>query len=236
MAGIFVSYRQADAKAWAISLRDDLAEVFGTDQVFLDKDTLHAGNWRDQIHAALDCCKVVVIVIGPRWLSIADEQNRPRINLADDVHHQEVALALSRPDVTVIPVLVDEASMPRPEQLAEDLRKLCDQQARRIGDTQGRRKADLDILIKDIEAVAGIQSRRPPNGQNHPASSAWFKFDKATLGIALILTLCSAMYAYLDNVPLASGETFSLLILFYVLVPGMKWLWSKLLKERRGTT
>ena len=92
MAGIFVSYRQADAKAWAISLRDELAEAFGADQVFLDKDTLHAGNWRDQIHAALDRCKVVLIVIGPHWLSTADDQNRPRIHLPDDVHHQEVAL------------------------------------------------------------------------------------------------------------------------------------------------
>ena len=240
MAGIFVSYRQADAKGWAISLRDDLAEVFGADQVFLDKDTLHAGNWRDQIHAALDRCKVVLIVIGPRWLSIADEQNRPRINLTDDVHHQEVALALSRRAVTVIPVLVDDASMPRPEQLAEDLRKLCDQQARRIGDTQSRRKADLDVLIKDIEAVGDIQSRARSELQNQPGSpsqrESWFKLDRTTLSIALALTLCSAMYAYLSSVPLASGETFFLLIMFYALVPGMKWLWSKLLKERRETT
>ena len=43
MGGIFISYRQADAKAWAIALRDDLAGVFGNDRVFLDKDTLHAG-------------------------------------------------------------------------------------------------------------------------------------------------------------------------------------------------
>src|SRR5262249_50440497 len=203
MGGIFVSYRQADAKAWAISLRDDLAEVFGADQVFLDKDTLHAGNWRDQIHAALERCKVVLIVIGPRWLSIADDQNHPRIHLADDVHHQEVALALSRSDVTVIPVLVDEASMPHPNQMPEDLRKLCDQQARKIGDTQSRRKADLDVLIKDIEAVGRIQSRPRSEVQIHSAPttwrSSWFNLDWATLSIALVLTLCAAMYFYLSN-------------------------------------
>ena len=50
MGGIFISYRQADAKAWAIGLRDDLAKMFGDEQVFLDKDTLQAGNWRDYIH------------------------------------------------------------------------------------------------------------------------------------------------------------------------------------------
>ena len=124
MTGIFISYRQADAKAWAISLRDDLAEVFGDDQVFLDKDTLHAGNWREQIQRALDRCKVVLVVIGPRWLTIADEQKRPRVNLPDDVHRQEIGLALGRSDLTVIPVLVDDAPMPRAEQLPADLRKL----------------------------------------------------------------------------------------------------------------
>ena len=125
MAGIFISYRQADAKAWAISLRDDLAEVFGADQVYLDKDTQHAGNWREQIQRALDRCKVVLVVIGPRWLTIADEQNRPRIHLADDVHRQEIAFALSRSDLTVIPVLVDEAPLPRAEQLPAGLAKRC---------------------------------------------------------------------------------------------------------------
>src|SRR4029434_5796352 len=101
MARIFISYRQADAKAWAISLRDDLAEVFGDDQVFLDKDTLHAGNWQDQIQRALEHCTAVLVVIGLRWLTIADEQNRPRIQLPDDIHHQEIALALSRSELTV---------------------------------------------------------------------------------------------------------------------------------------
>src|SRR5574338_97595 len=125
MAGIFISYRQDDTEAWAILLCESLAKVFGEKQVFLDKDTLHAGNWRDQINQALDRCAVVLIVIGPRWLTIVDGQNRPRIGLPDDVHHQEVALALSRPDVTVIPVLVDEAPMPRPDQLPTDLRRLC---------------------------------------------------------------------------------------------------------------
>lgn len=157
MGGIFISYRQADAKAWAISLRDDLVKVFGDDQVFLDKDTLHAGNWRVQINRALDRCAVALVVIGPRWLSIVDELNQPRISLSDDVHHQEVALLLSRSNVTVIPVLVDDAVMPQAKQLPQDLRTLCDQQAYKIGDTQARRKADLDVLVKNILAVGGLK-------------------------------------------------------------------------------
>ncbi len=44
MAGIFISYRERDSKGWALSLRDRLVDEFGEARVFLDKDTLKAGN------------------------------------------------------------------------------------------------------------------------------------------------------------------------------------------------
>jgi hypothetical protein len=240
MAGIFISYRQADAKAWAISLRDDLAEVFGADQVFLDKDTLHAGNWRDQIHGALDRCTVMIVVIGPRWLTIADAQNRPRIHLADDMHHQEIALALCRSDVTVIPVLIDEAPMPSMEQLPQDLHTLCDQQARKVGDTQARRKADLEVLVKDIDAVAGIAMAARPDAQARPSPTprctSWLKLHVMTLGSACAVTLVAGMYAYLANRQLGTDELFFLLLVFWALVLGIRGLWRTFLGGRTRRT
>ena len=240
MAGIFISYRQADAKAWAISLRDDLAKVFGDEQVFLDKDALHAGNWRDQINQALDRCAVALIVIGPRWLTTVDEQNRPRIGLPDDVHHQEVALALSRSDVTVIPVLVEDASMPRAEQLPTDLHGLCDQQAYKIGDTQARRKADLEVLIQNIQTVGGLKRRVGTTNTGEVESPAklwsWFRLDVTALGIAFALTVCSAMLGNLFNDPIPEGELPILFFLFYALAVGAKRLWRVYAERRKGTT
>ena len=240
MAGIFLSYRQADAKAWAISLRDDLTKVFGEEQVFLDKDTLHAGNWRDQINQALDRCAVALIVIGPQWLTTVDEQNRPRIGLPDDVHHQEVALALSRSDVTVIPVLVDDAPMPRIEQLPTDLHGLCDQQAYKVGDTQARRKADLAFLIQNIQTVGGLKPRAGTTDNGNvelPAKPpSWFKLDITALGITFVLTVCSAMLAYHYNTQFSEGEAFVVLLLFYALVLGAKRLWRMRVERRKGTT
>ena len=176
MAGIFISYRQADAKGWAISLRDDLADVFGNDQVFLDKDNLRAGNWREQIQRELKCCKVVLVIIGPSWLTIADEHDRPRIELTDDVHHQEVSQALRRSDLTVIPVLVGEAPMPRKDQLPADLQELAEKQARKIGDTQARRKADLAGLVDDIKSVGKIQPK-PAGGSDEVGSVDDYRHD-----------------------------------------------------------
>lgn len=243
MAGIFISYRQEDAKAWAISLRDELARVFGDDQVFLDKDTLHAGNWREQIEQALSACRVVLVVIGPRWLTIADAQGRPRIQLADDVHRQEIALALSRPDLTVIPVLVDEAPMHHKDQLPEDLQRLCDRQARKLGDTQERRKADLAVLIKDIQSVGGVHPRPDPGTQARPvaptpapARIGWLRLDATALASAFALTLVAGIYAYLKNSPLAARELSFLLVTFYAAVIGVRWLWARVQHARGRRT
>jgi hypothetical protein len=159
MAAIFISYRQADSKAWAIALSDELVRAFGEDSVFLDRDALHAGSWREQIRRELARSKVVLVVIGPRWLEITDDQSQPRIALADDVHRQEVALALTRKRLTVIPVLVDDAAMPSAKALPPDLSALAERQARRLGDTRARRMADLAVLISDIEAVSRLRSK-----------------------------------------------------------------------------
>jgi hypothetical protein len=238
MGGIFISYRQADAKAWAIGLRDDLAQVFGEDHVFLDKETLHAGNWHEQIQHALESCKVVLVVIGPRWLTIVDEQNRPRLQLADDVHRQEIALALRRPDVTVIPVLVDEAAMPRANQLPSDLHALADQQARPIGDTRARREADLTVLINDIRSVGGLQPQARPKNRRElglaGARTGLPGLSGSILGITLALTLGAAMFGYLVNSQLNISEVSFLSLVFYFLVLGVRWLWVRFRSGRRG--
>ncbi|MBX3329866.1 MAG: toll/interleukin-1 receptor domain-containing protein [Nitrospira sp.] len=236
MAGIFISYRQADAAPWAMTLRDDLARAFGNDQVFLDKDTLHAGNWRDQINQALDRCAVVLVVIGPRWLTTVDAQHQPRLDLPDDVHRQEVALALNRPEVTVIPVLVEETPMPRAEQLPEDLRHLCDQQAYKIGDTHIRRKADMEVLIQNIQSVGGLKARAETTDASEAESSTWLKPDITVISIAAVLTICAATLAYLSNTPFVNGEPFVLLLVFYGLAVGVRRLWRIRVERRRGGT
>jgi len=237
MAGIFISYRQADAKAWAIGLRDDLAKVFGDDQVFLDKDALGPGNWRDQLQRALKQCSVVLVMIGRQWLTIADEQQRPRITLPDDVHRQEIALALSHPGVTVIPVLVDEAEMPKTNQIPDDIRRLTEQQAYKLGDTKARRKADLEVLVKGISAIGGLVKREPMGEEERNRSSedkpSWYKLDYTAVGIAFLLTVGYEMTEYGRSEPFSVSESSVLLVVFYGLAIGGKRLWRFIRNGRR---
>jgi hypothetical protein len=160
MAGVFISYRQADSKAWAAFLRDELIDVFEQEQVFLDHDTLHAGSWRDQIGSAVALCNVTLVVIGKHWLAATDEQNQRRLDRPDDVHRQEIAQALARTDMSVIPVLVDNAVMPSAEQLPEDIRSLSECQARRFSDNAGHREVDVRELTADIDRAGGMRRRK----------------------------------------------------------------------------
>lgn len=236
MAGIFISYRQADAKAWAIGLRDDLAKAFGDEQVFLDKDALGPGNWRDQLQRALAQCSVVLVVIGRQWLTITDEAQRPRITLPDDVHRQEIALALTHQGVTVIPVLVDEAAMPNAAQLQEDIRGLTNQQAYKLGDTKARRKADLEVLIKSIEAVGGLIAREPVGDSKQNGTSenqlSWYKPDLHAALLSFVLTVVVAIFSYSAG-GLSGGEISVLLVLFYALAVLGKFIWRYLGSRRR---
>lgn len=155
MPSIFISYRQDDARAWAIALRDHLVRTFGTRQVFLDLDSLESGRWQPQIEGALNECAVVLVVIGPRWASAVDAHGRQRLMLSDDVHRLEVASSLKRPGATVIPVLVDRARLPAAAELPDDLRGILDRQASDLGDAHDRRIADLRRLTGRIDIVIG---------------------------------------------------------------------------------
>jgi TIR domain len=126
MPSVFISYRRDDTAGAAGHLADDLGERFGRSRVFIDVDSIPlATNFEDRIHAALDSCQVVLVLIGTEWLTARLPSGERRIDDEHDYLRQEVAAALEREDVAVIPVLVDGASMPSPEDLPSDISELA---------------------------------------------------------------------------------------------------------------
>lgn len=232
MTGIFISYRQDDAKPWALLLCEELTGVFGDDRVFLDKDALHAGNWRAQINEALNQCRVVLVVIGRRWLTITDEAGQRRLNHSDDVHRQEIALALSRKDVTVIPVLVDGVRMPRAEDLPTDIRSLTEQQARELSDARARREVDMQLLIDDIRRITGLPGK--PEEQTSVNGSSLKASFRTTLVIS-VLSFAVWVFFYLmqPSEPLRAAETLVVIAACAVLVVSAKGIWARLAKWRK---
>jgi hypothetical protein len=132
VSGIFISYRRKDAAGHAGRLGELLIKHYGRANVFMDIDSIGGGvDFRERIQSALDSSHVTLVLIGDNWLAPLPEPEGPRgkqdlrrIDREDDWVHREVAAALERDDVTVLPVLVDGARMPERSELPEDLSAL----------------------------------------------------------------------------------------------------------------
>ncbi|MGE3798169.1 MAG: toll/interleukin-1 receptor domain-containing protein [Thermomicrobiales bacterium] len=151
---IFISYRRNDSAGYAGRLYDDLVDQFGEERVFRDIDTIEPG---EDFVAVLDhtlrSVSVLLVVIGPRWVDMTDDKGRRRLDNPADFVRMEVARALAS-GVPVIPVLVEDARMPRPEQLPDDLRALTRRQYHEMSDS--RWDYDIARLIESVKGPAHI--------------------------------------------------------------------------------
>ena len=124
---IFISYRREDSSGHAGRLFDRLVEHFGKERIYRDIDTIQAGeNFVEAVRQKVNVSDVVLVLIGPRWLTATDEEGRWRLADENDLVRLEIATGLER-NIRVIPVLLQGASMPR----AKDLPRAC-----RIGTAQ----------------------------------------------------------------------------------------------------
>jgi TIR domain-containing protein len=141
---IFISYRKRDAPGWATLIYFRLCSEFGKQRVFQDITIPPGADWRQRIESELDTCAVVVAVIGRHWAS------NPRLNKPDDLLRLELAVSLQK-GIPVIPVLVDGAALPRPEELPDDLKGLLDWQALTIPEDDFER--GLDRLVARLKVL-----------------------------------------------------------------------------------
>lgn len=126
---IFISYRREDARADARSVYQRLVSRFGRSRIFMDVDSIDRGlDFRRVLDEQLRHTRVLVVLIGKDWLNATDRLGGRRLDDPADFVRMEVARALKE-DIAVIPVLVDNAPMPEPHKLPEDLRDLVFRQA-----------------------------------------------------------------------------------------------------------
>ena len=161
--GIFLSYRRSDAAGYAGRLYDSLAARFGGDRVFMDVDALEAGvDFVEALDRAIASSGVLLVVIGPQWLTATDGRGRTRLDSRDDFVRLEVRTALEG-GLRVIPVLVGGATMPAAADLPEDLAGLARRHAHELSDTRWRH--DVDRLIAALERIVedpGAEPAGPP--------------------------------------------------------------------------
>jgi hypothetical protein len=147
MPGTFISYRRDDAAGYAGRLHEALERRLGEERIFRDIDTLEPGHdFVEAIETRLRECQVFLALIGREWLDATDAAGRRRLDQAHDYVRLEIAGALGRPGVRVIPVLIEGATMPAPEALPEDIRPLARRHAMNLRD---------DAWDHDVDRLAG---------------------------------------------------------------------------------
>jgi hypothetical protein len=194
MNDIFISYRRDDSAGHAGRLFDRLKERLGADRVFMDVTDLVPGqDFEVELERAVARADCVLVVIGPRWLEVKDASGLRRIDALNDFVRREIVAGLMK-GATVIPVLVQGATMPRAEELPEELRPLSRRQAFVISD--GRWDSDVLEFVRDLSAEG---SGAAPTGSREPAAKAApqrrdYRLSAAAF-VALILLACGGWIA-----------------------------------------
>jgi hypothetical protein len=112
-------------------------------------------DFAEAVRRAVGSCAVLVALIGRQWATLTDEEGRRRLDDPDDYARFEIRTALEH-GVRVIPVLVDGARPPRPDELPAELRKLA--RLNSLEMSYDRYGYDSDRLITVIQRILAVTS------------------------------------------------------------------------------
>lgn len=140
MKEVFISYRRQDSYETQ-RLSEFLEKEFGEEKIFFDSSSIDPGmEWPETIKSSLDDAKILLVIIGDKWLHIQDiKSGRRRIDLANDWVRLEITTFLTRREknheLQIIPVLLNNTEMPAKDFLNNEMSALCDFQAVRVNST-----------------------------------------------------------------------------------------------------
>lgn len=165
--GIFICYRRDDAIKDARAIYERLVREFGAESVFMDIEALVYGDdFVDALKRQLEQCTVVLVLIGPRWLTAANADGSRRLDDPADYVRLELVTSLARKGVRVVPVLLDGAALPKEEELPDPLRPLVRRHALELRDASF--DADIGRLtarLRRIGTIAAATSQRAENSR-----------------------------------------------------------------------
>lgn len=164
---VFVNYRVREQSGYAMLLHRELAQRFGSDNVFLASRSIRPGE--DFVHGIRDSlhqCLVLLAVIGPRWLESGGRTiDVGGFDASHDWVHWEIAEAFAR-GIRVIPILIDDADLPGEAALPAPIARLarCQYVRLRHHSLDGDLAQLVDILRRTVPALDRPAPAPVPNG------------------------------------------------------------------------
>ena len=156
---VFISYRRDDSAGHAGRVHDRLEREFGRDLLFMDVDAVPLGvNFVKVLSEEVAKCDVLVAVIGPNWLNARDEDGNRRLDNPHDFVRIEIGAALQR-NIPVIPILLDGAKVPKPNQLPKELEEFSLRNGLDVRHASFHN--DIDRLVQSLKGqLADADARR----------------------------------------------------------------------------
>jgi TIR domain-containing protein len=175
---IFISYRRADSKYVVDRIRDRLIDAYDEEAVFRDLESIPLGqNFSDVLKESTTTCDVMLVVIGPQWASITDDQGNKRLFEPHDYTRLEVEAGLANNKILVIPLLVMNARMPSLEEIPESLAELRFRNAINI-------RNDPDFTPDMQRLIQGINEQFPDAVKRSQTKKERKPMDPITLATA----------------------------------------------------
>jgi tetratricopeptide (TPR) repeat protein len=174
---VFINYRGEDSSSNGAWLYTELTHRLGEEHIFLDAECIPAGaDFVQELLGRVRSARILLAVIGPRWLTATNPTTgRRRIDDPTDWIRRELVEAFAA-GVRVIPVLTDQAELPRETDLPADIAALSRCQYRHL-----RRReptSDLARIVADLTSLdptlAAARKSRDNAPRQLPAAPAGF--------------------------------------------------------------
>ena len=196
---IFISYRREDCPAHAGRICDRLRQQFGKNAVFMDVDTIMPGtDFVEFIGDAVASCDALIALIGDDWLECTDREGRRRLDDEKDFVRIEIEAALEK-HTTIIPVLVENASMPSADALPHSLAPLARYQALELSDQ--RWSYDVNRLVETLEDKV-FRRRGSPST---PMPRRWWRRQAALVKVLVPVAAVGLLAALMVVVTRSDG-------------------------------
>jgi len=151
---IFLCYRKTDAEATVHRMHEFLTGSFGLDKVFMDSSIRPGMNWRKVLDDRIRKCGVLLVVVGPNWLSPVAPEGISRLHDKNDYVRLEIEIALSR-RVPILPVYLDSTPPLQIGQLPETIAEFADLQGLKLDQGQYF-KPFMEYLIEELRKLESV--------------------------------------------------------------------------------
>ncbi|MCA0457659.1 MAG: TIR domain-containing protein [Chloroflexi bacterium] len=160
MTRIFINYRRQDSEGYVGRLYDHLTQHFTPQDIFMDVDSIPPGvDFVQALEDAVADCDIFLAMVGPQWLTLADEHGERRLDQWNDFVRIEICSALKQGKV-IIPVLVGRSRMPNPAELPDEMKPFARRNALEL--SQLHFAQDVKKLAKAIQDAAPAKQNHKP--------------------------------------------------------------------------